>query len=133
MKQLISCLLVLTLSCISVLPHYSLYAQNTTTDYSEVDSKEKAAIYTEDIDKQSDAAKGGEIAMSTILMFATVLMAPFFAMSCPTKPSALIFVGGALFFVGQEIYNWSTYKSASDRTMEIYDNILRTAKTEEKK
>jgi hypothetical protein len=54
-------------------------------------------------------------------MFATVLMAPFFAMSCPTKPSALIFVGGALFFVGQEIYNWSTYKSASDRTMEIYD------------
>lgn len=121
MKQLISCLLVLTLSCISVLPHYSLYAQNTTTDYSDIDSKEKAAIYTEDIDKQSDAAKGGEIAMSTILMFATVLMAPFFVMSCPTKPSALIFVGGALFFVGQEIYNWSTYKSASNRVMEIYD------------
>ena len=102
-------------------PHYSLYAQNTTTNYSDVDSKEDAAVYTEDLDQQSNAAKGGEIAMSTILMFATVLMAPFFAMSCPTKPSALIFVGGALFFVGQEIYNWSTYKSASDRTMEIYD------------
>jgi len=125
---LISCLLVLALSCISVLPHYSLYAQDSKTDYSSIDSEEKAAVYKEEIDKQSDASKGGEIAMSTILMFATVLMAPFFALSCPKKPSALIFVGGALFFIGVEIYSWATYKSASNRLMEVYDNTAEADK-----
>lgn len=119
MKTFVNFILILSLTLTSFGPHYNLYAQ---TDTSEIKSKEGATVYQEEIEKKSTGEKVGEIAMTTILMFATAILGPSFVLSCPTKPSAIMFAAGAAFFVGQEIYNWATYKSASDRAMKIYDN-----------
>jgi hypothetical protein len=124
LKNFFTLLLIFTLTFTTVGRPYKLYAQETST----ASSPEEGAVYTEELVQKSDSELGGEIAMTTIMMFATVLMAPFFAISCPTKPSALIFVAGALFFIGQEIYNWVTYKSASDKLMKIYDNVAEADK-----
>ena len=119
MKIFVTFILTFSLTLTSFGPHYSLYAQ---TDPSEITTKEQGVVYQEEIDKKSTGEKVGEISMTTLLMFATVLLGPFFAIACPTKPSAIMFSAGAVFFIGQEIYNWSSYKSASDRAMKIYDN-----------
>ena len=119
LKTFVTFILIFSLAFTSFGPHYNLYAQ---TDPANITSKEEATVYKEEIDQKSTGEKVGEITMTTLLMFATVLLGPFFAIACPTKPSAIMFSAGAVFFIGQEIYNWATYKSASDRAMEIYDN-----------
>ena len=66
--------------------------------------------------------------MSTILMFATVLMAPFFAPKLPNKTFSFNFRRWFIIFCRTRNDNWATYKSASNRLMEIYDNTAEADK-----